>query len=888
MKTSQSIKTIVSFLFSISLVLVVTGQSTISGTVVSEDSGEPLIGASIAIPGSITGTVTDLEGNFSLIVSAEFPVKVSVSYTGFETREIIYDDNSPQTIELVEGVLWGNEIIVSASRKAEKAVDAPASTSVIEARKITSQALVSPAFALRNTPGVDVTYQGVDHIQINLRGRNDAFQTETYFMLDNRSLIVPGQGVSILSRNALNELDLDRIEIVRGPGSALYGPGVETGVVHFLSKSPFKYKGTSLSIGTGTKANISFAGRHAGLINDKWGYKILGHYNRANDFVLDPDDPIDAESLAAFQPQVFSGLTGELLRPTNELEDVVWNYSFSGALEYQPNKSTSVTASAGYTRRRGLVRAGLGEALQDYPLLYGQIRINSGNFFAQAYANITINDQERDVLYRTGFTSITNNVAYDVQAQNVWELLDDQLDVTLGGEIQLIRTDSKGTVHGRFEDDDNFDIYSGYAQAEYLLSPKFEVIGALRIDRFSAINETTLSPRAALVYRLGQNQTLRASFNRAITSPSALWVYADIPFGVSPAFDIPFIGGIVPIQFSDPINTSSFLPGVGNYAGTDLSLNIPFNTALESLGETLSPEVLIYLGSRATQVSGTTAGALLLNNQIISALPERGQLQSTKTSAFELGYKGIFGGSVSVGLDVYYNRRRDLVFISSVSPLVLYPSLAADLAAEVGRITDPNELSALGTTQQEVQDAFSAIGEGLAAGPLGLVQPDIDFQSTQPQFVVTPNNTGQVNYFGADFSLQYYASSELSVFFNYSWLEQSFYTDEEIGLPGTGLNYSLNTPENRIRAGIDFIPENEGFSYNASVRYQDSYEVEMGTIFSGVLDSYTIVDAGFGYKFSNGLNVVVTGQNIFNNEYRVMPRMPKIGTLVLVKAMIDL
>lgn len=136
--------------------------------------------------------------------------------------------------------------------------------------------------------------------------------------------------------------------------------------------------------------------------------------------------------------------------------------------------------------------------------------------------------------------------------------------------------------------------------------------------------------------------------------------------------------------------------------------------------------------------------------------------------------------------------------------------------------------------------------------------------------------------------MQYYFSEELSVFANYSWLEQNFFTDEEIDLPGTGQVYALNTPENRIRVGMDYIPEAKGFSYNASVRYQDEYQVEMGTIFSGVLDSYTIVDAGVGYNFGNGIKINVTAQNLFNNEYRVMPRMPKIGRLVLAKAIFEL
>ena len=462
------------------------------------------------------------------------------------------------------------------------------------------------------------------------------------------------------------------------------------------------------------------------------------------------------------------------------------------------------------------------------------------------------------------------------------------MNVTFGAEAQLIRTETKGTVHGRFEDEDDFDIYSLYSQAEWTINPALDFVLAGRVDRFSAIDETTFSPRAGIVFKPKPTQSFRATFNRAITSPSALLVFVDIPFGITPAFDIPFIGGTQPISYTDPLVTSSFLPGVGEYSGIDMPLSIPYNVALAGLADVLPQNVLDYLGTKAAEVSGTTAGVLLLNGGVATTLPQRDKIKSTKTSAYEIGYKGIFGGKFSLGLDVYYNQRRDLIFTGAISPLVINPAISTDLVAELNRVTDATELEALGTTQEAVAAAFSTVGDGLAPNPLGLVEPDIAYASSQPQFVVTPSNTGRVKYFGADLSMQYYFSEELSVFANYSWLEQNFFTDEEIDLPGTGQVYALNTPENRIRVGMDYIPEAKGFSYNASVRYQDEYQVEMGTIFSGVLDSYTIVDAGVGYNFGNGIKINVTAQNLFNNEYRVMPRMPKIGRLVLAKAIFEL
>jgi iron complex outermembrane receptor protein len=756
------------------------------------------------------------------------------------------------------------------------------------ARRISSQALVNPALAIRNLPGVDVTQQGVDHYQITLRGRNEAFSTETYFMKDFRNLAVPGQGFIALGRTSLNDLDLERIEIVRGPGSALYGPGVEAGVVHFISKSASDYQGTSFSVGTGTQSNISLAVRHAQKINDKWAFKLLGKYDSADDFVLDPNDPTDAESLAAFAPVVISALTGEVLKDTNPLEDKITSYSFSGEVEYSYDPNTTIYLNGGYNYRRGVVRADLGEALQDYGNYFAQIRLTSDRIFAQFYLNGISDVNEKSLLYRTGFTNISSNQSYQAQFQYDWPIIEDKWEVNLGTELQFLRSDTKGTVHGRFEDDDNNDIFSGYVQSSYQLSKNLDFLVAARLDRFSAIDETTISPRTGLIYNFAPNQSVRLTFNRSVSSPSALFIFGDIPFGSTPAFNIQFMGGIQPIMFSDPLVTESFIPGVGSYTGTGIPLSIPYSLSASILSESFPAAFIDYLNSKVPEINGVSDGLLTINGNPISVLPERDKIRTTKTNAFEVGYKGIFDNKFSLGLDIYYNLKRDLIFSAPATPLVVYPTLAADLVSVVNAVTTDEELAEYGLDQATLGGIIGDIANGLAANPLGLVPAEVQFNGPLPTFIVTPSNTGEVDYFGADLFVQYYFNNRLSAYANYSWLNQNFFTDEEIGLPGSGQVYALNTPENRIRIGFDHLPLEKGWIYGLSLRYQDAMQVQSGTIYAGRLDAYTIVDGTLGYDFGNGFRLNMTGQNLLNNEYRVMPRMPKIGRFIMLKATITL
>ncbi|WP_455169042.1 TonB-dependent receptor plug domain-containing protein [Aegicerativicinus sediminis] len=557
-------------------------------------------------------------------------------------------------------------------------------------------------------------------------------------------------------------------------------------------------------------------------------------------------------------------------------------------MEYSYDSNTTVFINGGYNYRRGVVRADLGEALQDYGNYFAQVRLDGKRIFAQMYLNGIKDDSEESLLYRTGLTNISNNVTYQAQFQYDWPIIEDKWELNLGTELQFLRSDTKGTVHGRFEGNDNYDVLSGYLQSNYQLNRNLDLLVAARLDRFSAIDETTISPRAGLIFNLAPQQTLRVTYNRAVSSPSALFLFGDIPFGQAPVFNIQFMGGIQPIMFSDPLITQSFIPGVGSYSGTGIPLAIPFGISAALLADSFPAEFINYLNSKLPEVNGVSDGLMTINGNAITNLPERDKIRSTKTNAFELGYKGIFGNKLSVGLDIYYNLKSDLIFSAPATPLVVYPNLDDDLVSVVNSVTTDEELAAYGLDQQTLGAIIGDIARGLAENPLGLVSPEVQFGGELPTFIVTPSNTGEVEYFGADLFFQYYFNNRLSAFANYSWLSQNYFTDSEIGLPGSGQVYALNTPENRIRIGIDRIPDERGWIYGLSLRYQDAMQVQSGTIYAGRLDAYTVVDGSVGYDFGNGFRLNMTGQNLLNNEYRVMPRMPKIGRFVMLKATVEL
>jgi len=124
-------------------------------------------------------------------------------------------------------------------------------------------------------------------------------------MLDYRSLISPGLEFFDSHNSPINQIDVERVEVVLGPSSALYGPDVTSGVVHFISKDPFKHPGTTAELIYGERNTFKVALRHGGHnTNETFGYKINARFGSGNDFTLDPDDTEDQAILSNFRKAI--------------------------------------------------------------------------------------------------------------------------------------------------------------------------------------------------------------------------------------------------------------------------------------------------------------------------------------------------------------------------------------------------------------------------------------------------------------------------------------------------------------------------------------------------------------------------------------------------------
>ena len=168
--------------------------------------------------------------------------------------------------------------VTSVSKRSEKLVESPAAISVLTQDDIRRSGARSIPEALRLVPGLDVAQVDSQQWAISARGFNDVFANKLLVLQDGRSVYTPlFSGVFWDVQNTLME-DIDRIEVIRGPGASLWGANAVNGVINIMTKSAKETQGF-LATGGGGTYEQGFGGvRYGGKIGDNAYFRVYGQY----------------------------------------------------------------------------------------------------------------------------------------------------------------------------------------------------------------------------------------------------------------------------------------------------------------------------------------------------------------------------------------------------------------------------------------------------------------------------------------------------------------------------------------------------------------------------------------------------------------------------------
>jgi iron complex outermembrane receptor protein len=176
-----------------------------------------------------------------------------------------------------------NVEVTSVSKQKQRVGDAPAAISVITQDDIRRSGLTSIPELLRMVPGVEVQQLNAHVWEIGARGFVDVFSNKLLVLQDGRTLYNKAFGGVFWDMQDYLLPDLDRIEVIRGPGGTLWGSNAVNGVINITTKSARDTQGLLLN---GDWSNQEYIGgvRYGGKVDDQTYYRVYGKYRNADDF----------------------------------------------------------------------------------------------------------------------------------------------------------------------------------------------------------------------------------------------------------------------------------------------------------------------------------------------------------------------------------------------------------------------------------------------------------------------------------------------------------------------------------------------------------------------------------------------------------------------------
>lgn len=384
--------------------------------------------------------------------------------------------------------------ITSVSKKPEKLADAAAAVFVITAEDIERAGARSIPEALRMAPGLQVAQLSANKWVVSARGFGDLFSNKLLVMIDGRSVYTPlFSGVFWDIQDTLME-DIDRIEVIRGPGATLWGANAVNGVINIITKPAEQTRGTLVAAATGSRTPLAAGARIGDRIGDNKGSYRLYSKADVQDGYVQPggDDAFDGwEKLqSGFRADVAAGsgssvtVQGDVHKGDEEL-----TYNFPGLLSPAESQVTAKywggnLLSRWEVQRGASTRISL-QAYYDYSNIDAVIPLENRHTF------------DLDFQYRTMMTSFQ---------EVIWGLgyrrSSDDIDST---DILSFAPESK-----------SLNLYSGFLQDEIALVADswWLTLGSkLEYNDYSGLE---VQPTIRLRWKPEARQTVWAAISRAV------------------------------------------------------------------------------------------------------------------------------------------------------------------------------------------------------------------------------------------------------------------------------------------------------------------------------------------------------------------------------------
>ena len=800
-------------LISFSLVVVFAQDTgTIGGKVTDAKTKDALGGINVRVKGTGLGAATDNDGKYTIRSVPEGVYTLTFSAIGYASVDVGNVKVNANEMATANAALTSRAIPISetivfgASLRPERVTEAPAAVSVIGLEEIRNQVGHGQLpRLLESQPGVDIVQSGVQDFNINTRGFNKSINRRLLVLLDGRDLAIVLLGVQEWNGLSVPIEDLGKVELVRGPGSALYGANAYNGVISITTPAPKDILGTKISFTGGELSTFRGDVRHAGILGD-WSYKFNFGGVRTDTWTISHTaadalpgsihtDPKTGFTLATFD---YTNLLVEQKRYDPKQLSSVYG---SARLDRDMSDGSLLTFESGMTQVENEVfLTGIGRIhVPKARKPWGRAAYSSEHFFAQVWAGGRKSIGPHYSL-QTGAELDEASENAHIEFQHRFSVLDDQLHVVWGASHRYQHEDTQGTL---MPPPARFDNWSGvFGQAEYKFTDEVKGIVASRLDR-STLHNTQFSPKAAIVVNPWRDHSFRLSFNRAFQVPN----YSEL-----------------------------FLRAAAG-APADFSL-------LEA-GLRASP-----LGA---VLAGVPRGTLFTNSSAVPIVAlGNPDLGVEKITGGEFGYKGVFENKMFLTIDLYYNQLTDFVtaLLPGVNPAYQPWTVPQAVPAQYRATLESTVRSQL----------LAAAGQIPAYGLTRL--PD-----GSTAVVISYANAGKVNERGLEVGGKVYVTDEFSLDLNWAYFDFEVKNPPVFQVKEAQISDVLlpNTPRHKVNIGFSYSNPG-GFNAAVTAKWVEKFPWA-GGIFNGDVPEYTLVNLNAGYQLTRNVYLAANVYNLLNRKH---------------------
>ena len=586
----------------------------VSGTV-TDRNNEPLVGANIILKGTFLGSTTDMNGFYKIDDIDPGKYTIFVSYIGYRSEEMeLYisefqsEDNTDEsessfssklgldeefdadesTSDILKAPFHENlnftlrvdaletdQIVVSASKKKEKIIDAPITIAAVSNQNIRRNISSDIGSVLKTVRGVEVYQAGLGRTAINVRGFMSAFNGRFVSLVDGANYMEPTFFIGYGNSYPFISEDIERAEVVFGPSSALYGPNAHNGLLNIITKHIRDSNGGMIAFTTGSSNLAAQRFRFAKTIGN-YGFKVSGEvssnydWNYPRNFGQDYDMNGIITSQSEHEEAILWDESGNTPTAWNDInQDGVWNHSeqmlvmntkferqmvrrrSSMAFYYEPSKGPELSGGAEYYFNHSYLPFDAGLNFIDYSTSSAWFKVTAEKYYARIHYLNTEGEKywNSDAAYYTMlrdgsdiYDAVSKTVKQDFLTNNVLRgdtqfnhPLSSTSDIIAGVDFSLYRPESnrlflddKGPDSRPFwwaKPDsiigENIEIneVGAYIQYSSELPYDLKLVTAGRIDKHTYF-DYNFSPRLAIQWNGLKGGNIRFTMNRAFQTPS--------------------------------------------------------------------------------------------------------------------------------------------------------------------------------------------------------------------------------------------------------------------------------------------------------------------------------------------------------------------------------